>query len=230
MLVENEKLSTKRETLNSLGKSIMAGLSSLIASHSKPERQLIEYFSVVKTGRSRVIGKSEDLARSEEFRALCRILRACIRGDRDAPWFKNELQILETGANQKVSLKSEAFSKSGPYFIRIGGSIVRKIVNEISQYTQILASDKRLVPHGPIGVCNSCELLFLKTKRNQKFCTTKCRVANWSDEKGKEYFAARQRQRRARVRRMRSKPGDNSPTKITTKAKKMVVCHRKKNP
>lgn len=197
--IEEEKLSTKKELLQSIGRSIMAGLTALTIPYNKPALRIGVHILIIDMKKKpRPIGSRAAFARSEELRALCRVLRACIRGDRDVPWFKDELRILEAGANQKVSLASEAFSKSGPYFIRIGGSEVRSIVHNISRYTRILASDKRLAPYGPIGVCANCASLFLKTKRSQKYCTTKCRVANWGAEKGKEHFAKKQRERRAR--------------------------------
>jgi hypothetical protein len=148
-----------------------------------------------------VLGGPRFRTRSAELWAIIRVLRACISGDRKAPTFADDLRCLESAANKNVRLKSEARSKEGSFFIReLAGSWEREAVSALVRYTDLLASDTRLAAHAPIGICENCRGIFWRAKRNQRCCSDKCRMARWSGDAGREYFAKAQRRRRAELR------------------------------
>jgi hypothetical protein len=143
-----------------------------------------------------VFHSKPQFTRDNELRAFIRILRACITGDRKAPGFAVDLQLLEAAINKPARLRSQAYSREGPFFVAELGPLWRPAVHSLRRYTGLLASDPRLAEYAPVGVCENCGGIYLKAKRNQTCCSPKCRMARWGRAAGREYFARMQRKRR----------------------------------
>jgi hypothetical protein len=188
------QLVQKRE-LDSTGGFLLKYLSVLEYSDDSAA-QIGEYSRISEGGKPRPV---HGRGRTRELLALVRVLRACVQGERNAPWFQDELLILENAVNENVVLKSEAFSEEGSYFVRLGGSTIRAAVQEMAHYTKLLASNPRLADTAPIAVCKNCCAIYGRGKVGQNYCSDKCRVARWSTAKGIAYFADAQRRRRAKA-------------------------------
>jgi len=171
--------------------------------------------------------------RDNELRAFIRILRACITGDRKAPDFAGDLQLLEAAINKPARLKSEAYAKQGPFFVTELGPLWRPAVHSLRRYTALLASDPRLAGYAPVGVCENCGGIYLKAKRTQTCCSPKCRMARWGKAAGREYFARMQRKRRQeeKIKVVRWKPSGLYKTgqkSVVKKLGKLVNIGREK--
>jgi hypothetical protein len=93
-----------------------------------------------------------------------------------------------------------------PCYLLVNGPPLRILADMLMDFTFMLVSDygitgKRPVyglhEHNPIAVCQHCDGLFIRTRSDGEYCSVKCRSAAWSQSKGKEYFAEKQRESRA---------------------------------
>lgn len=101
---------------------------------------------------------------------------------------------------------------SRPCYLMLIGSPLRILADMLMDFTFMLVSNygidgKRPVyglhEHNPIAVCRHCDGLFIRTRSDGEYCSVKCRSAAWSQNKGKEYFAQKQREFRAAKRKQR---------------------------
>ncbi|HYK89794.1 MAG TPA: hypothetical protein VE398_13535 [Acidobacteriota bacterium] len=215
-------LLARRAELHALGKVLIAQIAA--AGETDAGASIIRMDEILRKQKGGHLRARGRLAQHEEIRILYRVLRACILGDRDVPWFKDELRILEKAVNQPATLRSEACSESGPYFVAILNPLLRSAVQTMTRYTKLLASNPELIPCAPIGVCPLCDALYLRSKSDQEYCSPKCRVSRWANEKGKAYFARKQREHRARkigmVAANHQKPSDKLRKIIREKQRK----------
>jgi hypothetical protein len=85
----------------------------------------------------------------------------------------------------------------------------RGVADLVNRYLQCFVETPELEKHNPLGVCSrpECQTIFLKSRSDQAFCSTDCRVADWNKKKAAEepgYWAdAARRSRKERERRRR---------------------------
>jgi len=185
-------LKSKAAELQRVGKFLVQTMRMFQVVFPMPEAEW-------KRAGGKICHDGKVMFQSPELRAIAEILRACIRGEHSKS-LKEQLGVLADAASKHVDIVYRYEASAGRGCVKQFGPIGRVAVQALEHYTGLLTSDPRLVPHEPIGICPHCQSLFLKARCSQEYCSAKCQVARWGTGKGNEYFAAKQRERRAKAK------------------------------
>lgn len=130
-----------------------------------------------------------------------------------------EFEKLMSLLNEPVFLVNAIRDNPGEgWYIFTGASPLRNIADALIDYLGHFGTPGML-EHDPIALCARCDALFLKTKSTQEFCSTKCRVAQWGKEKGKDYFRDKQAEYRAMLKAQEESLKENRKKSHSRKAK-----------
>ncbi len=140
-----------------------------------------------------------------ELEAVCSALR-CLLSAED--YREHDLQSVVGCLNLPIDSLEGGMANhdtSQPRYLFAHGPLLRFIADDLVRYSHLMARMDDLWEQNPITVCPYCDGLFLKTKSNQEFCSTRCRVACWGKTKGKAYFAKKQREFRRNAKEARKR-------------------------
>jgi hypothetical protein len=149
------------------------------------------------TGRERL---SEEVKQKTKSPAEFRNVMKGIPSDQYHVGLTAEFNDLTRLLNEPVFLAHAVRDNPGEgWYILTGASPLRNIASALIDYLWYFGTPGML-EHDPIALCPRCDSLFLKAKSTQEFCSTRCRVAQWGRQKGKEYFRKKQEEFRASLK------------------------------
>jgi hypothetical protein len=140
-----------------------------------------------------------------ELKAVCSMLRCMIAGE---DYREDDLKILVRCLNLGISELEGWFAHflaGEPRILAARCPLLRFIADDLVRFSRLLVKDEERWKQNPIAVCPYCDGLYLKTKSNQEFCSTKCRVGRWGKTKGKAYFAKKQQEFRKNKKEARKR-------------------------
>ena len=126
--------------------------------------------------------RSEQLA--PELQDICELAKAHIRNE-SFQW--EHLHSLRRSLNSRIThvIPSQTAYQDrsmGAWYIQVRGKGVRFAAERLLRYLRHFEEERRLSKTKPVGVCPSCDGLFLKFRSNQKYCSDKCRFEVWTKE------------------------------------------------
>jgi hypothetical protein len=159
------------------------------------------------TGRERI---AEEIKQKTKSPAEFRSAMKSFTPDQYAVDLMAEFEDLMRFLNEPVFLVNAVRDNPGEgWYILTGASPLRNIANALIDYLEYFKTPGML-EHDPIALCPRCDSLFLKAKSTQEFCSTRCRVAQWGKQKGKDYFREKQAEFRASLKVQEEKLKNNT--------------------